>query len=84
MQEEISALHSLSSNTIEWINEVNYVGCFQCGNKFPSEELVDFVNGGYTALCPYCDIDSVIPMDSYNDATQDMILNEMNSRYFFN
>ena len=38
-------------------------GCFYCVKIFDSSEIDDYIiepDGSKTALCPYCDIDSVI------------------------
>jgi hypothetical protein len=39
-----------------------WCGCFYCLEIFDREEITEWVNdeGGRTALCPYCGIDSVI------------------------
>ncbi|MBO7263225.1 MAG: hypothetical protein J6U93_01745 [Alistipes sp.] len=39
-------------------------GCFHCGKLFKPEDVINWCDndgrGDRTALCPYCDIDSVI------------------------
>ncbi|RDJ35599.1 MAG: cytoplasmic protein [Crenarchaeota archaeon] len=35
-------------------------GCYQCGKIFDTKEIKEFTDQGETALCPYCEIDSVI------------------------
>ena len=35
-------------------------GCFHCKNIFSTSEITDWIDGGRTALCPHCGIDSVI------------------------
>lgn len=45
------------------IKEDEICGCVYCLNIFKPSEIFDFTiepNGGHIALCPYCDIDSVI------------------------
>lgn len=36
-------------------------GCFHCCATFASQDIRQWVDGGQTALCPRCDIDSVLP-----------------------
>lgn len=35
-------------------------GCFYCLQIFNGHEIVEWVDDGLTALCPFCGIDSVI------------------------
>lgn len=40
-------------------------GCYACISEFDYSEIFNFVDGERTALCPYCYIDSVIPMKDF-------------------
>lgn len=35
-------------------------GCFYCLQIFDGEQILEWVDDGRTALCPFCGIDSVI------------------------
>ncbi len=35
-------------------------GCFYCMRIFPSSSVHEWIDGGQTAMCPHCEIDSVI------------------------
>ncbi len=35
-------------------------GCFFCFEMFEAQEITEWVDGGMTALCPACGIDSVL------------------------
>jgi len=37
------------------------VGCFHCLKIFESKEIVSYTDQGETALCPFCEVDAVIP-----------------------
>jgi|WetSurMetagenome_2_1015567.scaffolds.fasta_scaffold204417_1 hypothetical protein len=37
------------------------VGCFYCLCIYPPAEIYEWVEGGCTALCAHCGIDSVLP-----------------------
>ncbi len=54
--------HKCSIRNKEQVEKSDKCGCFSCGNIFLSSEIVDYVpdEGGPTALCPYCHVDSVI------------------------
>lgn len=41
------------------LKESKICGCFYCQSLFNYDKITDWI--GDTALCPYCDIDSVIP-----------------------
>lgn len=36
-------------------------GCFYCLQTFDASEIVEWIDGGSTALCPRCKLDSVLP-----------------------
>lgn len=64
------------------IQESDYCGCFYCLQIFSSLEIDDYVDDGdTTALCPYCNIDSVIPDAAGYEIDQDL-LNQLNEKYF--
>lgn len=37
-----------------------YCGCYYCLKHFPWEQIEIFIDGGDTAVCPHCGVDSVI------------------------
>lgn len=39
------------------------VGCFYCITIYGSSEIKEWIDGGQTALCPHCGIDSVLPIE---------------------
>jgi hypothetical protein len=41
------------------VQESKLCGCFFCGKTFPPEQIVDWTDSG-DAICPYCDMDSVL------------------------
>lgn len=56
--------------------------CIYCLERFKSTEINDFTNSKYgTALCPYCNIDSVIGEISGYEI-DDSTLKELNHRFF--
>lgn len=58
-------------------------GCFYCMRTFSPKEIKDWVNDGedYTAICPYCGIDSIIGQSSGYPITRDF-LKRMNKHWF--
>jgi hypothetical protein len=56
-------------------------GCFYCGKMFRASEITDWVDGGQTALCPKCGIDSVIGSAAGLAITKEF-LDEMHERWF--
>ncbi len=35
-------------------------GCYYCGGIFPGGDVKEYTDGGLTALCPRCGVDSVL------------------------
>lgn len=60
-------------------------GCFYCLQEFPPSKIIEWIdnraNGGNTALCPYCRIDSVIGEESGYPLTKEF-LQEMREYWF--
>ncbi len=46
------------------INADTRCGCYFCIETFGGGEIEDWVDGGETAICPICDIDSVVPHET--------------------
>jgi hypothetical protein len=42
------------------IEQSDNCGCFYCISIFSPSEIVEWIDDGKTALCPHCEIDSVI------------------------
>jgi hypothetical protein len=64
--EELELAHKESSYHKEDIKASNLCGCFYCRRMFnpKTKVIVEWIDGGETALCPYCGIDSVIALES--------------------
>lgn len=56
-------------------------GCICCQKIFPASEVEDYVDEGMTAICPYCDCDSLIGDASRIKITKEL-LQELNKKYF--
>lgn len=41
--------------------KAEHCGCYFCLRVFPSKTIDEWADGGETALCPNCRIDSVVP-----------------------
>lgn len=55
--------------------------CIDCRHIFPAGEVVDWIDDGQTAMCPYCDTDAVIGDASLYQLTEDFI-NTLHNEYF--
>lgn len=55
---------ALSINNRGKIKNNTPCGCYFCATVFEGSEITEWVNAGQTALCPHCDIDSVIPNET--------------------
>ncbi len=80
-EDEMKTAHRRSLGNRPSIMKGGYCGCFKCLRVYPGSEVVTWT-GDDTAVCPYCQIDSVL---SVNDSpiTPDF-LRAMYERYFKN
>jgi hypothetical protein len=60
MPERIRVAHQHSSKHRSEILKSDLCGCFYCEKTFEPHEIVTWIDGQQTALCPKCGIDSVI------------------------
>jgi hypothetical protein len=73
--------HKHSSKNCDEIVKSEICGCFYCLATFPPGEVTRWIDGDRTAICPKCDIDSVIgsasgfPIDA-------VFLKKMDSHWF--
>lgn len=54
------------------------LACDLCVRYIDPSEMTEWMDGGITAMCPQCGIDSVIPADGVSPT----ILKAMNDRWF--
>ena len=59
--EDAKAAHALCTCHRDALTYADKCGCFYCKSIYDPKEIKEWVDGGKTALCPYCGIDSVIP-----------------------
>lgn len=64
-KKQLSSLHSLCTGNMELVRRSLFCGCFYCLNVFPSETISvshpERTSADRTAMCPFCEIDSVLP-----------------------
>lgn len=76
-REQLAWLHKTSSKHRGLIEASLKCGCFYCGMGFPSSAIKEWTDGGQTAFCPGCGVDSVLPGQVNKD-----ILDAMRQRWF--
>ena len=81
MEEKYYNLHRLTKNNEEILRD-NKCICIYCKKEFDYKEINNYIpdSDGLTAECPYCNIDSVLPIeyDGYKITKEDIdTLNEM-------
>lgn len=52
--------HDLSKHNKLGISRGKQCGCFHCLNIFDADAVSNYTDGNQTALCPFCNIDSVV------------------------
>jgi hypothetical protein len=60
MTEDIARAHRHSIRHRAEIEASGFCGCFHCLAVYGPDAISEWVDGGQTALCPRCGIDSVI------------------------
>ena len=74
--------HKFSSDNKKYLVEDTKCGCFYCLHIFDPKQIDSYLNEkSGTALCPYCQIDSVIPEKSGYKITKEF-LEEMHKYWF--
>ncbi len=79
---DLHGAHAHSARHRAEIEASDRCGCFCCGAVFPASEILDWVDGGQTALCPRCGIDSVLGDASGLWVTDPAFLTAMNRHWF--
>ena len=57
-------------------------GCFYCVKTFHGSEIKEWIDGGKTALCPYCGINSVISSVDVPKIVDDKFRLAMHEKWF--
>lgn len=78
---EIMNAHKHSSSHRKEILRSDICGCFHCLAIFSPSKIHEWIDDGECALCPKCDIDSVIGSASGYPITTEF-LEEMNNHWF--
>ena len=74
-------LHTYSSNNKELIKQSKTCYCFYCKKQMNPTEIQEYIDNNQTALCPYCEIDSILP-DAIDEPINDELVDEMNKYWF--
>ena len=73
--------HSHSAFHASEVKRSDRCGCFYCFRTFARDKIKDWIDGGETARCPFCGVDSVIGSASGVPLTQEF-LREMHEKWF--
>ena len=75
------AAHKFSSNHRKQLMNDSLCGCFYCLEVFSPSEIIAWVDRYSTAICPYCNIDSIIG-ESSGYSINRTFLTRMNEYWF--
>lgn len=71
--EEFQKAHELCRNNKDVLNKTDKCGCFYCLRQFAPSEIKEYIRKGEeTALCPYCNIDAVLPGEYSKEFLEEM------------
>ena len=76
---KIEELSKISIYNRELIKNIKYCACYYCLCKFDPKDIISWTDNEKTALCPKCNIDSVI---GDNDPIDSSFLEKANKYYF--
>lgn len=76
----LEAAHQHSFHNHALIRAGGSCGCFYCLRTFDASRVQRFVDDGQTALCPFCGIDAVLPVQV--DPIDANFLRQMRRRFF--
>ena len=57
----LGLIHRMSIQNRKAVESSEVCGCFCCITEFPSVDVNEWTDDDQTAICPACDIDSVLP-----------------------
>lgn len=77
----ISELVNFSFKNKELINISDLCGCYHCCQTFKRDEIKNYTDNGKTAICPKCDIDTVLGDKCGFSLTKDFL--ESAKKYWF-
>ena len=83
-EEELQEAHYRSFKNMDALRKEQLCGCFACLKIFSSSEIKEYVvekGGGGTAVCPFCDIDSVQGESAGFPITEEFL--KKMQRYYF-
>ena len=80
-QYDLDKAHEYSSNHRPELEKDNICGCFFCLRIYNPKEINEWTDSGTTAICPKCDIDSVIGESSGFPITKEFLI-AMNKKWF--
>lgn len=78
----LKAAHKHSSNHMCALLASDECGCFRCLSVFHASNVIAWIDGGNTALCPYCVVDAVIGSASGYPVSDGEFLRAMRARWF--
>lgn len=77
--EDLRVGHAASARHKKQLEHEGKCGCFYCLRMFNLDRIEDWIDDGETALCPYCGIDSVVPL---TDNVTEEFLKKMQQFWF--
>lgn len=80
-EDKLRDAHLHTSHNRREVENSKECNCICCQRIFPADEIEDYADGGETAICPYCDCDTLIADSSGIKLTKEL-LSQLNKKYF--
>ncbi len=75
--------HKHTIRNREELEKSEFVFCISCRSFVQPSDVTEFVDGGQTGLCPFCDVDALIG-DACGIRLTDKLLSDLHYKYFSN
>ncbi len=80
VEDALTQAHEHSMHNRPFLTDQVRCGCFHCQQTYTANEIVDWTDGGQTAICPRCGVDAVL--SAQTDPLTADFLAEMHERWF--
>lgn len=81
ISKELINAHKYTYNNKKYLIEDNRGICYSCMEDVRVEDIIDYIDNGKTAICPYCNAPTIIPI-RIKQATNRVFLEEMLKRWY--
>jgi hypothetical protein len=79
---DFETVHAAAVNNRHTVEASRLCGCFSCETIFHAWEVADYTERDFSAICPRCQIDSILPDAVPEVRLSQSLLRQMRVQYF--